>query len=258
MRLASLHYRALRYLLPRGIKAHAGPDRGLTRAKSTVVNELLRQSVAFLPAVDHTPFVQDFLQRRGAYYDLGEYFRLHEMRGEIRSTGLMADGSCILTEFACQKYLVEIVEEFLCLPARRIAFNVTVDALFKDKPYTTRADGYDGATAFHRDVDAWRWLKVFVYLTDVDKGSGHHEVFRGSHLKFPAELREIRRYSLTELEQHFGPHLSVTGPAGTCFAENTLAFHRGTTPIKNSRLMLTAVYFDDSVMGIHPGMLRLV
>ena len=95
-----------------------------------------------------------------------------------------------------------------------------------------------------------------MYLTDVEEGDGHHEIYPGSHRQFPPELRAIKRYEPEQLDVHWN-RLKVIGPAGTCFAENTLAFHRGTTPVRNSRLALTAVYYDDSVLGIHPGMHKL-
>ena len=38
-----------------------------------------------------------------------------------------------------------------------------------------------GVQRFHRDPDDWRFLKLFVYLTDVDAGSGPHEFVAGSH-----------------------------------------------------------------------------
>jgi len=126
----------------------------------------------------------------------------------------------------------------------------------RDKPGLTRTDGYDGATNFHRDVDAWRWLKVFVYLTDVDLGAGHHEIYLRSHRQFPSEFRDLRRYQPYDLDLYW-KRMQVTGPSGTCFAENTIAMHRGTTPTITSRLAITAVYFDDSVEGIHPAMMRL-
>src|SRR6202008_1618571 len=35
--------------------------------------------------------------------------------------------------------------------------------------------------AFHRDSEDWRYLKVLVYLTDVDEESGPHVYLHGSH-----------------------------------------------------------------------------
>ena len=247
MNVARLHYWALRAFLPRGIFSYYGPKNG-----STETLALRQTGFTWLPNVTDTlPLIQHFLKGQ----PLENYFSAHEMRGEIRSDPVMATGDCILSDFA-RKY-TSLAVEFLGLPASRILCHVTVDALFRDKLGLIRGDGYDGAVNFHRDVDAWRWLKVFVYLTDVDEGDGHHEFYLGSHRQFPPELKVIKRYEPEELDHHWGSPKKVTGQAGTCFAENTLAFHRGTTPVKNSRLALTVVFLDDSVRGIHPGLFRL-
>jgi hypothetical protein len=241
MKVASLHYRAMRALLPRGLFTYSGPKTG-----SPEIQELRETAFTKLPTVSNTDLlVSHFLKGKGE--PINDYFSAREMQGNIRSDPLMGTGDCILSEFARQ--YKELATEYLGGPASRILCNVSVDALFRDKPGQIRDDGYDGAVSFHRDFDAWRWLKLFVYLTDVDEGDGHHEIYLGSHLRFPSELKAIKRYLPEELDVHFGAAKKVTGKAGTCFAENTLAFHRGTTPVNNSRLALTAVYFDDSVRG---------
>jgi hypothetical protein len=43
---------------------------------------------------------------------------------------------------------------------------------------------------FHRDSEDWRYLKVLVYLTDVDEDAGPHVYLHGSHLtQAPMRLR---------------------------------------------------------------------
>ena len=45
-----------------------------------------------------------------------------------------------------------------------------------------RADGApEHAEMFHRDIDDYRFIKLFCYLTDVDEASGPHVFVRGSH-----------------------------------------------------------------------------
>lgn len=264
MKISSLNYRVLRFLLPKGIKTYIGPKHkdscyevGMLRKQGFVLlknlsiktTDLINEFLARVPA--------DGLRRAGG---LDEYFRTREMKGVLRSSPVMASGGpeCVLTKFALQKSLLTVVQEYMGLPLNRILCNVTIDALFREKAEHVRSDGYDGAVNFHRDIDAWRWLKVFVYLNDVEEGGGQHEVYLNSHKYFPKKLWDIRRYSKNELEEYFPKFcLYVIGPAGTCFAENTINFHRGAPPEKKSRLLMTAVYFDDSVLGIYPALFRL-
>jgi hypothetical protein len=98
------------------------------------------------------------------------------------------------------------------------------------------------AELFHRDVDDWRFLKMFVYLTDVDNDAGPHAFVPGSQAI--ARLQRIRRYSEAEVAEAFGPDniKLIRGPRGTSFIEDTFGLHRGLPPRTRSRLVLQVVY----------------
>ena len=98
------------------------------------------------------------------------------------------------------------------------------------------------AENFHRDVDDWRFVKLFIYLTDVDEESGPHVLVKGSH-KVNA-LTEIRRFGDEEVADTFGADKQVrfTGPAGSCFLENTYDIHRGYPPVSKPRLIFQVLY----------------
>lgn len=96
--------------------------------------------------------------------------------------------------------------------------------------------------AFHRDSDDWRYLKVLVYLTDVDAAAGPHVFVRGTHLE-PASLR-LRFYPDDEVLSRYGADrvISVTGPRGMGFAVDTAGIHKGDVPTVGRRLMLQIQY----------------
>lgn len=98
------------------------------------------------------------------------------------------------------------------------------------------------AEFFHRDVDDWRFIKLFVYLTDVDVDCGPHIYVEGSHRK--KDLLAIRRYEDEFVAQTFGSDKIklFTGEAGTGFLENTFGMHRGLPPTKQNRLIFQVVY----------------
>jgi hypothetical protein len=100
----------------------------------------------------------------------------------------------------------------------------------------------DSTQYFHRDGDDWRFLKVFVYLTDVDATSGPHIYVRGSH-RTAARLR-ARPYSSSEVERRFGPDniVRITGPRGTTFIADTYGIHRGEIPLEKPRLIFQVQY----------------
>lgn len=98
------------------------------------------------------------------------------------------------------------------------------------------------AENFHRDIDDWRQLKLFIYLTDVDDDLGPHVFVRESH-RIRQSL-DTRRYSDEEVISGFGAGriVTFTGPMGTCFLENTFGLHKGKTARGGNRLLLQVLY----------------
>ncbi len=98
------------------------------------------------------------------------------------------------------------------------------------------------AEKFHRDVDDLRFLKLFVYLTDVDDEAGPHIYAAGSHRR--NELNRITRYEDQEVEAVMGRDAirRFKGPAGTSFIENTYGLHRGLPPTSRPRLVFQPLY----------------
>jgi hypothetical protein len=101
---------------------------------------------------------------------------------------------------------------------------------------------------FHYDLDDFKFIKFFFYLTDVDAGSGPHVAVRTSHLRrrvarFGDRLK-VRRYSDDEVIGLYGRDqiVSITGPAGMGFAEDTICIHKGQTPVSRERLILQFQY----------------
>jgi hypothetical protein len=114
---------------------------------------------------------------------------------------------------------------------------------------------------FHRDTDDWRFVTLFVYLTDVDETGGPHQIVAGSQTLEGMEAltrRPMFRKSMdakASFVSSMGPELaeqceryvrdkivSLTGGAGSMFLVNTLALHRGLMPTKTPRLMMWARY----------------
>ncbi|MBN8603066.1 MAG: phytanoyl-CoA dioxygenase family protein [Planctomycetes bacterium] len=93
------------------------------------------------------------------------------------------------------------------------------------------ANGADSASAqlFHFDLDRIKFLKVFIYLTDVTESNGPHVFVLGSHKRTADVAYHDGRYSDEEVKSLLPdcPHVSLCGPAGTVFVEDTLGFHKG-------------------------------
>ena len=120
---------------------------------------------------------------------------------------------------------------------------------------------------FHRDEDDYRFLAVFLYLTDVEPGEGELYFIEGTHnvqtvgirlrprwlkrvLPFQkpdvaSDAEEFRRLNNGNgyghdafYERRFPGYIRrVAGPAGTAFMADTFGLHRGTPPRSRARLV---------------------
>ena len=99
-----------------------------------------------------------------------------------------------------------------------------------------------GPQQCHRDYESMNFVKVFVYLTDVDQENGPHEYIKGSHKI--NKLYDRKRFSNETIKENFiqDKRLSILGKKGTTFIANTFGIHKGLNPQKNKRLVLVYLF----------------
>lgn len=80
---------------------------------------------------------------------------------------------------------------------------------------------------FHMDVADWKWLNLFIYLTDVDIDSGPHMCIDGTHTRRHFTSGIERRISDRRAVEVYGANSFITfvGPAGTALFEDTGNYH---------------------------------
>tara|TARA_B100000446_G_scaffold137525_1_gene129918 strand:- start:19836 stop:20696 length:861 start_codon:yes stop_codon:yes gene_type:complete len=95
---------------------------------------------------------------------------------------------------------------------------------------------------FHRDVDDFDFVKLFIYLTNVTDEEGPHVFVDYSHKD--ESFLDIQRYADEEIESHYGKDKIrvIPGSAGDAFLENTYGLHKGTVPQKGMRTLLQVEY----------------
>jgi hypothetical protein len=106
---------------------------------------------------------------------------------------------------------------------------------------TTYYEKSQAAQLFHYDIDDYRFLKFFFYLTDVDEQSGPHICVRGSHNKKKLSHIWLRKREPDEkIIDYYGSELlvKICGNTGFGFVEDPLCFHKGITPTHKDRLIL--------------------
>ncbi|ELS34326.1 MULTISPECIES: phytanoyl-CoA dioxygenase family protein [Pseudanabaena] len=112
----------------------------------------------------------------------------------------------------------------------------------------------DSAQLYHFDMDRIKWLKFFIYLTDVTSDNGPHCYIAGSH-QIGGKPRELLNLGYTRISDEdmikFYPQekfVEVTAPKGTIVAGDTLCFHKGKPLQKGDRLVLE-LEFTNSLFG---------
>jgi hypothetical protein len=120
-----------------------------------------------------------------------------------------------------------------------------------------------GPQLFHVDRACYKFVKLFIYLTDVDEDAGPHVYIPGSASRAFVDERvqameqmkpglgEIAKRMLADvrtsdrdMETLFGAgHIeTITGRAGDAFLVDTSGYHKGLLPDKHNRLVFQALF----------------
>jgi hypothetical protein len=119
--------------------------------------------------------------------------------------------------------------------------------------YHTAPDS-EAAQYFHFDLDRIKWLKVFVYLTDVGPDNGPHTFVAGSHRTsgIPPDIlhRGYVRLSDEEVYGRYGGERcrQFCAPRGSIIVEDTRGLHKGAHVRADPRLILQ-LQFSNSLFG---------
>ena len=150
---------------------------------------------------------------------------------------LLADGS-----------LLSVAQKYLCCEPL-----ADVISMWWHTNYHTQPDA-EAAQFFHFDMDRFKWLKIFIYLTDVGPENGPHAFVRGSHQTGAIPDRILRRGYVRLTDEEVAEHypakdiLSFSAPRGSIILEDTRGLHKGTRVSGDSRLILQ-LQFSNSLFG---------
>jgi hypothetical protein len=138
-----------------------------------------------------------------------------------------------LMEFVSSPSIIQLASAYLgCKP--------TLSCLGVQWSFPTNSPAL--AQTFHRDSEDWKYLRFFVYLTDVDEGCGPHVYVKGSHRdKLPLRLTF---YAPEDLSQKYGSDnfVKVFGKRGAGIAADTSGIHKGELPTRKPRLVLNFTF----------------
>ena len=105
---------------------------------------------------------------------------------------------------------------------------------------------------YHFDYDSFNFLKIMIYLSDVDTKSGPHTYIKGSQKPFSVKMLQegiplFGRYLDEQVYSIFGKQneAEICGDAGTVILVDTSGFHKG-KPLEHNRnrVMAQLEYVD--------------
>lgn len=146
------------------------------------------------------------------------------------------------TRLAFDPYLIAVAAAYLGVPP----IHVQTHAWFSLPSARFSANLSSNAQMFHQDKEFARFLKVFIYLSDVGEEQGPHRYVEGSHrdelhrmgpgLSDRVADKDITRYyDASRLR-------TLTGPAGTVVFGDTSCVHKGEPVLRGHRIMLQLEY----------------
>jgi hypothetical protein len=114
----------------------------------------------------------------------------------------------------------------------------------------SRVASSEAAQLFHFDMDRFKFIKFFFYLTDVNTHNGPHCYVKGSHKKLPEKLWKDGRIQDKEIFENFPKEniLEIDGSKGTIIAVDTRGLHKGKVLEQGERLILQ-FEFTNSLFG---------
>lgn len=162
----------------------------------------------------------------------------HAVRTDLYNNG-------IIESLSRDELFISCIEEYLGSNVKVIDRN-----LWYTFPAKTASS--EAAQLFHYDLDTMRWIKVFIYLSDVKEENGPHEYVKGTHKigkKHPKLLlRSYSRLTDKEVDKYYkNKRTKLLGKAGTIILADTRCYHKGNNAKNGFRLMLEYTYAPSSL-----------
>lgn len=157
----------------------------------------------------------------------------------------LATHDSVISQLAFDPYILSIVSGYLGCEPIHVQSNIWFS--FSSADNNSSPVLSQNAQLFHQDKDFIKFIKVFIYLNDVDENNGPHCYIEGSHQEdelFTKGVPFSTRISDEDITKYYSSDKikTVTGPAGTIIFGDTCSTHKG-MPIKDgSRLILQLEY----------------
>ena len=139
-----------------------------------------------------------------------------------------------MREFLTSEEILTIVKNYL--NTQVVSINA---AFFISNPVeTSEIEKYSNAQFFHWDNDFKKFLKFYIYLTDVDESSGPHLYVEKSHKYKNKQHKLCRLFSDNNVFKSYKNIREFNGKSGSAFFVDSYGLHKAKVPTKKSRILL--------------------
>ena len=190
------------------------------------------------------------LKKRGVYkpfrFDIGNYLTFKEKKIDTNE----------FQEIHYQLLKIGLKEEFLYLASIYLGIYPFLGRFYAWYDFPTSEQPVS-SQCWHKDGDDRKFIKIFIYLNDVNSENGPFCYIQNTHKinnkMFSSEQKKKTKYSSFNILEdkdvsNIYPKKDVKecfGEFGTTIFADTSGFHKGKTLKKNSRVMLVYEYFSE-------------
>ncbi|WP_155242600.1 phytanoyl-CoA dioxygenase family protein [Candidatus Pelagibacter ubique] len=146
--------------------------------------------------------------------------------------------------FLTSRPIISLVQNYL----NSQNFSISASFFVSNPIKISNQEKYGNAQFFHWDNDFSKFLKLYIYLTDVDVDSGPHIYIPKSHKKKKLESSLPRLYDDNFIYNSYDQKIEYKGKAGSIFFTDGYGLHKGETPQKNSRIILNVHFGRNKIL----------
>jgi hypothetical protein len=128
------------------------------------------------------------------------------------------------------------------------SFSISAAYFISNPCDISEEEKYRNAQYFHWDNDFTKFLKLYIYLTDVETGSGPHIFIPGTHKNKLFKHRLCRLYSDQNIYEAYKERIEFLGNKGSLFFVDSYGLHKGETPRNKSRLILNVHFGKQKIL----------
>ena len=178
---------------------------------------------------------------------LSQYLDRLKKNNVSRISGSLNIEKCsALKRLIISKDIIDIASKYI--NSKRLSINVSYFISLPVK--TSESEKYKNAQYFHWDNDFTKFLKLYIYLSDVDEGSGPHVYIEGTHKSKRFEHSLTRLYSDEEIYESYPNIKKFYGESGSFFFTDSYGLHKGEVPVTSPRIMLN-IHFGSNKIKYH-------